>query len=132
MPLITRVITLRQRTPRFSEYLSEAQRQLRQAERRWRQTRLTVHMYMFTSWRDTYRREVATTKSAYFCDKINVSTGNMKSMYRIANELMGRILPRTLPEHHSSDEVMADRFLEHFSDKITNIRQRLVGIYISL
>ena len=46
-------------------------------------------------------------------------------MYRVANELMSRKLRRTLPEHHCSDEVMADRFLEHFSDKITNIRQRL-------
>ena len=38
---------------------------------------------------------------------------------------MGCNLPRTLPEHHCSDEVMADRFLEHFTDKITSIRQRL-------
>ena len=51
----------------------------------------------------------------------------MKSMYRVANDLiiMGRKQSRTLPEHHCSDEVMADRFLEHFSDKITSIRQRL-------
>ena len=69
-PLITRVITIRQRTPWFSEDLSEAKRQLRRAERRWRQTRLTVHRDMFTSLRDTYRRELITTKSAYFCDKI--------------------------------------------------------------
>ena len=80
---------------------------------------------MFTSLRDTYRREVIDTKSAYFCDNIKDSTRNMKSMYRVANELMGRKLSRTLPEHHCSDEVMADRFLEHFSDKITSIRQRL-------
>ena len=102
-PLITRVIT----------ELSEAKRQLRRAERRWRQTRLTVHMDMFTPLRDRYRRELITTKSAYFCDKIEESTRNMKSMYRVANALMGRKLPRTLPE------------LEHFTDKITSIRQRL-------
>ena len=65
-PLITPVITLRQRTPWFSEDISEAKRQLRQAERRWRQTRPTIHRDMFSSLRDTYRREVATTKSAYF------------------------------------------------------------------
>ena len=124
-PLITRVITIRQRTPWFSEELSEAKRQLRRAERRWRQTRLTVHRDMFTSLRDTYRRELITTKSVYFCDKIEESTRNMKSMYRVANTLMGRKLLRTLPEHHCSDEVMADRFLEHFTDKITSIRQRL-------
>ena len=80
---------------------------------------------MFTSLRDMYRRELITTKSAYFCDKIEESTRNMTSMYRVANALMGRKLPRTLPEHHCSDEVMADRFLEHFTDKITSIRQRL-------
>ena len=80
---------------------------------------------MFTSLRDTYRRELITTKSAYFCDKIEESTRNMKYMYRVANALMGRKLPRTLPEHHCSDEVMADRFLELFTDKITSIRQRL-------
>ena len=124
-PLITRVITIRQKTPWFSEGLSEAKRQLRRAERRWRQSRLTVHRDMFTSLRDTYRHELITTKSAYFCDKIQESTRNMKSMYRVANDLMGRKQSRTLPEHHCSDEVMADRFLEHFSDKITSIRQRL-------
>ena len=52
-PLITRVITLRQRTPWFSEGLSEAKRQLRRAERWWRQSRLTVHRDMFTLLQDT-------------------------------------------------------------------------------
>ena len=87
-PLITRVITIRQRTPWFSEDLSEANRQLRRAERRWRQTRLTVHRDMFTSLRDTYRRELITMKSAYFCDKIEESTRNIKSIYRVANALI--------------------------------------------
>ena len=123
-PLITRVITIRQKTPWFSEGLSEAKRQLRRADRRWRQTRLTVHRDMFTSLRDTYRRELITTKS-YFCVKIQESTRNIKSMYRVANDLMGRKQSRTLPDHHCSDEVMADRIPEHFSDKITSIRQRV-------
>ena len=125
MPRITRGITIRQKTPWFSEGLSEAKRKLRRAERRWRQTRLTVHRDMLTSLRDTYRRELITTKSAHFCDKIQESTRNMKSMYRVANDLMGRKQSQTLPDHHCSDEVMADRFLEHFSDKITSIRQRV-------
>ena len=123
-PLTTRVITIRQKTPWFSEGLSEAKRQLRRADRRWRQTRLTVHRDMFTSLRDTYRRELITTKS-YFCAKIQEFTRNMKSMYRVANDLMCRKQSRTLPDHHCSDEVMADRFPEHFSDKITSIRQRV-------
>ena len=80
---------------------------------------------MFTSLRDTYRRELITTKSAYFWNKIEESTRNMKSMYIVANALMGRKLPRMLPEHHCPDEVIADRLLEHFTDKITSIRQRL-------
>ena len=99
-PLITRVITIRQKTPWFSEGLSEAKRQLRRAERRWRQSRLTVHRDMFTSLRDMYRHELITTKSAYVCDKIQESTRNMKSMYRVANDLMGRKQSRILPEHH--------------------------------
>ena len=41
-PLITRVIIIRPKTPWYNTELSDAKRQLRVAERRWRQTRLPV------------------------------------------------------------------------------------------
>ena len=64
-PIVTRVITVRSRTPWHTEELSCAKRDLRRAERRWRKTRLTVHRQIYTTLRDGYCRQLAATKASH-------------------------------------------------------------------
>ena len=63
VPLITRVIIIRPKTPWYNSELSDAKRQLRRAERRWRQTRLLVHRDIYTSLGDVYRAKLVAAKS---------------------------------------------------------------------
>ena len=53
--LITRVINIRPKTSSYNSEFSDAKRQLRRCERRWRQTRLLVHRDIYTSLQDVYR-----------------------------------------------------------------------------
>ena len=54
-----------------------------------------------------------------------MSARNNKEMHRITNDLMGR---STKPLFPKSDDVLADCFVTHFTDKITDIRVHLATI----
>ena len=57
-PLVTRCVSHRRSAPWLTDEVREAHRRRRQAERRWRSTRLTAH-------RESFVKERATVKSAY-------------------------------------------------------------------
>ena len=88
--LITRVIIIRPKKPWYNSELSDAKRQPRRGERRWRQTRLLVHRDIYTSLRDVYRENWVAAKSSFFCEKIRKSACDVNAMYRITNEITGR------------------------------------------
>ena len=84
-PIVTRVTTVRSRTPWHTEVLSCAKRDLRRAERRWRKTRLTVHRQTF---RDGCRQTLAATKVRHFCIVISEAGHNIKTMFGVTNAIL--------------------------------------------
>ena len=124
-PLITRVIIIRPKTPRYNTKLSDAKRQLRRAKRRWRQTRLLLHRDIYTNLRDVYREKLVAAKSSFFCEKIRESACDVKAMYRVTNEITGRKQPPVLPECNDTHEDLAERFQVYFSEKIMNVHNTM-------
>ena len=124
-PHITRVIIIRPKTPWHNTGLSVAKRELRRAERRWRQTRLLVHRDLYTSLRDVYREKLVAAKSSFFCKKIRESACDVKAMYRVTNEITGRKQPPVLPESNDSHEDLVERFRKHLSETIMKVRNTL-------
>ena len=61
-------------------------------------------------------------KATYYKSRINDCVGDQKALFSIANELMHRGKPNTLPEHESS-ALLAEEFSGFFIDKIDKIRQ---------
>ena len=102
--------------------------QVRRAERKWRQTRLTVHREIYTDLRDAFKQSIALAKSAYYCAEIKSSARNNKEMYRIKNDLMGRSSKTLFPKSDDGPGALADCFVTHFTDKITDIRVHLATI----
>ena len=124
-PLTTRVITIRPKTPWYNNEMSDAKQQFRREERRWRETWLVVRRDIFTTLRNLCKNQLVTAKSAYHCQEIQESARDVKAMYRVTNNIMGRKLTPTLPENNGSHADLAERFLVYFFDKIAKIRRSL-------
>ena len=123
-PTMTRVVTVRPKTPWHTQELSDAKRDLRRAESRWRKSKLVVHRDIFTSCRNDYRRHLIATKAEYYCTMVDEAGRNMKKLFDVTNTLLGRTTPTLFP--NSTDGVpLADRFNTFFVDKISRIMCRI-------
>ena len=123
-PIIQRTIHVRARQPWRTDDLQQMRQETRRAERRWRRTRLVVHREIYTDARDAFKRRIASAKSAHYCAMIESSACDIKSMHRITNDLMGRVHKAVLPKC-GGDDILAERFIAFFADKISVIRTQL-------
>ena len=120
-PIVSRIITVRPKTPWHTEDLSKAKRDLRCAERRWKKTRLVVHRQIFTTLRNAYHHQLAATKSTHYRMIIHEAVNNVKAMYSVTNDLLGRSASPRLPDCRD-DATLAEEFHQYFTQKIGNIR----------
>ena len=130
-PIVTRVITVRPKTPLHTEDLSRAKRELRCAERRWQKTRLVVHRQIFTTLRNAYHQQLAATKSNHYRTIIHESVNNVKAMYSVTNDLLGRSASPRLPDCRD-DARLAEEFHHYFTQKIGNIRSTMDSRWITI
>ena len=120
---LTHVVTVRPKTLWHTQQLSDAKRDLRRAESRWRNSKLAVHREIFTSCQNYYRRHLA-TKAEYYCTMVDEAGHNMKKLFDVTNTLLGRNTPTQFP--YSTDGVpLPERFNTFFVDKISRIICRI-------
>ena len=120
-PIVTRVITVRPKTPWHTEDLSRLKRDLRCAERRWQTTRLVVYRQIFTTLRNAYHHQLAATKSNHYRTIIHEAVNNLKAMYSVTNDLLGRSASTRLLDCRD-DATLTEEFHQYFTQKIDNIR----------
>jgi hypothetical protein len=80
------VITIRPSSPWFN-YDVRARREMRQAKRRWRSTRLTVHHDIMKEKRNQLTRATRRAKIKYYSDKINESA-SPKEIFQVISFLL--------------------------------------------
>ena len=121
-PIVTRVITVRPKTPwhRPTEDLLRAKRELRCAERLWQKKRLVVHRHIFTTLRNAYHQQLAATKSNHYRTIIHEAVNNVKAMYSVTNDLLGRSASPSLPDCRD-DATLTEECHHYFTQKIGNI-----------
>ena len=95
---------MRARQPWRNDDLQRMRQNVRQAERKWRHTRLVVH------------RQIRLP----LC-QIESSSRNTKEMYHITNDLMGRTRQNVLPKCDGGPAELAESFETFFIDKIVDI-----------
>ena len=83
-PTIRQKTNVRPRQPWRTDDLQSMRRDVRRAERKWRQTRLVVHRQIYTDVRDAFKKGIATAKSTYYCGEIESSANDARKMFRVA------------------------------------------------
>ena len=111
-PSVTRHVRDRPSAPWMTEEIREARRRRRQAERRWRETRLTVHREIYAKERAAVRACVQAAKRRFFCEKIS-SSSSCRQLFAVSDELSGRSRTIPLPSDIPRCD-LPDRFCEIF------------------
>uniref|UniRef100_A0A669CTZ7 Reverse transcriptase domain-containing protein n=1 Tax=Oreochromis niloticus TaxID=8128 RepID=A0A669CTZ7_ORENI len=120
-------LRLRQCKPKASPWLTDftraIRRECRRCERRWKKDRLYVSLEALkTSWK-AYQRAVKTAKNSYFSQLIAANSHNPRVLYNTINSVLNA-------EDHvllQSSEVMCNRFLNFFVDKVASLRPSTVA-----
>ena len=108
-PLVTRCVCHQRSAPWLTDEIREAHRR-RQAERRWRSTRLTVHREIFIKEQATVKRYIRDTRKLHYSSKIDVCS-TTKELFSVSDEPLGKAKTTSLP----SDIPIAD-LSQHFCD----------------
>ena len=122
-PSVTRSVRDRPSAPWMSEEVRAARRQRRRAERRWRNTRPTVHREIFVKERAPVRSCVQAAKRQFYCDRID-SICSSRQLLWVSNELLGKSPSAPLSSDVPRSE-LPQRFCDFFSSKISNLRNDL-------
>jgi hypothetical protein len=119
-PMQTRTVTLRPHHPWFTDEVKEAKQLRRKLERQWLSSGLTIHLEMFKHQRNHITKLIQESKTEYFSANIN-DAHDQKELFNLTNKLMHKVKCTKLPTH-TSDEELANRFADFFTDKISRIR----------
>ena len=118
-PLCSRTITERSRSPWFSDEVKTMKRSQRQAERKWRKTKLQVHRDIYIKSRNEKCALILKLKQHFYINKFESVTSS-KELYQISNELFGITKSSPLPDGNELD--ICENLITFFCDKITTIR----------
>ena len=120
-PSVTRRVRDLSSAPWMTEEIWEPRRRRRQAERRWRVTRLTVHREIYAMELAAVRACVQEAKRRFFCEKIG-SSSSCRQLFAVSDELLGRSRTTSLPSDIPRCD-LSDRFCDFFYYKIKRMRE---------
>lgn len=125
-PLKTKVITVHPAAPWYSDEIAAARRQRRKAERKWRQSGLTVHKQMFAAANENVITLIDIAKNSYYRDRIDSSPDSQKSLFECVNILLNNKSPMLPKSDHP--QILCEEISHFFIDKIKKIRTHLENI----
>ncbi|GFO02757.1 RNA-directed DNA polymerase from mobile element jockey [Plakobranchus ocellatus] len=103
-PVRTRTISARPISPWFSLEIKEAKRLRRQAERKWRKTKLQVHRDIFTHHGDRVYSIVEEKKKTYYVNQLQGVT-SCKELFQVTDCIFGNEKTTALPCTGSDKEL---------------------------
>ena len=119
-PLRHRRITDRPSAPWLTVQIKEAKQQRRRAERRWRNSGLSVRRQIFIHHREKVKKLFLRAKKNYVCNKIE-SSSSCKDLFHITDQLSGKKKDNTLPSSIPPVD-LPNTFGDFFSTKIRRLR----------
>ena len=119
-PTIEKDVVERAESPWFTDECKASKTEKRKAERKWRTTKLSVHLEILMVRTKEYKSVCSQSKSLYFQRKIADNHGNQKELFQIANSLLHRKKDARLPSHVNSFD-LANTFTQFFTPKIEKI-----------
>ena len=122
-PIISRQITKRQYSPWYSTEVKAATSERRKAERKWKNTELTIDMQIFKHKKQEWKKTIRKSKKDYYQSEFEQSD-SCKQMYNLCNELLGKKKETPLPVIYTDVE-LPGKFASFFNDKVEKIRTDL-------
>ena len=106
-----------------------AKRERRQAERKWRNTKLTIFEDLYRQAKHNVSKLVHKAKCKYYTEKIALASSS-KELHQIVNALSNRHPPKILPTiYHSAD--IPSIFIRHFTNKVENLRANIASEHVT-
>ena len=104
-----------------------AKRERRQAERKWRNTKLTIFKEMYRQAKHKISKLVHTAKCKFYTERIALASSS-KELHQIVNTLSNRhkILPTIYP---SAD--CASIFIKYFTNKVAKLRANIASEHVA-
>ena len=99
--------------------IKQAKVQRRLAERKWRESGLTIHMEIYVKQRNPVSNMISKAKTDFLCHKI-VNCGSFQELFRLSSHMMGKYGDTMLPSN-ISPESLPDKlndFLVHKTEEI--------------
>ena len=107
-----------------------AKRDRRQAERKWRNTRLTIFKDLYGQAKHKVSKLVHTAKCKFYTDRIALASSS-KELHQIVNTLSNRHPPKILPTIYPSAD-LPSIFIKHFTNKVEKLRANIASEHVSL
>ena len=102
-----------------------ARRERRQAERKWRNTKLTIFKDLYRQAKHKVSKLVHTAKCKYYTERIALASSS-KELNQIVNTLSNKHPPKILPTiYHSAD--LPSIFIKHITNKVEKHRANITS-----
>ena len=126
-PSLRKVIT-HSSSPWFESMRDElfmAKRERRQAERKWRNTKITIFKDLYGQAKHKVSKLVHTAKCKFYTDRIALASSS-KELHQIVNRRPPKILPTIYP---SAD--LPSIFIKHFTNKVEKFRANITSEHVT-
>ena len=123
-PVKKKMKMLRPVTPWFTTEIQKQKITRRRLERRWRNTRLTVHKQLYTEQCVVVNKLIHAAKTRYYADMIADCGSDQRELFKKVEKLFQGTVERQYPSCASSEE-LANKFADYFDNKINVIRDAL-------
>ena len=121
-PIHLKRVKEKSKAPWINSDLNEQKKACRRAERRWRKTKLHVHLDIFKEQLSTLNKATKKAREDYFSNLIATNANNPRVLFSTIDTLLN-------PARRTDDSLLSpskcEEFATHFKDKITNIRAEI-------
>ena len=130
-PSLRKVIT-HSSSPWFESIRDElfiAKRERRQAERKWRNTKLIIFKDLYRQAKHKVSKLVHTAKCKFYTERIALASSS-KELHQIVNTLSNRHPPKILPTIYPSAD-LPSIFIKHFTNKVEKLRANIASEHVT-
>ena len=131
-PLCLRKVITHNSSPWFESIRDELftpKRERRQAERKWRNTKLPIFKEMYRQAKHEVSNLVHTAKCKFHTERIALASSS-KELHQIVNTLSNRHPPKILPTIYPSAD-LPSIFIKHFTNKAEKLRANIASEHVT-
>ena len=111
------------------EELFIAKRERRQAERKWRNTKLTIFKDLYRQAKHKVSKLLHTAKCEFYTEGIALASSS-KELHQIDNTLSNRHPPKILTTIYPSAD-LPSIFIKHFTNKVEKLRANIASEHVT-